>query len=332
MAWIDKMKRFLSIYTIILSLLLFGCQRNEGPKSDSGLKIAVIPKGTTHEFWKMGEAGAKKAGKELGVEIIWKGPQKESDRAGQIKVVENFITQGVNGIALAPLDDKALVRPVLEAKSAGIKVAVWDSGLDESAGDAVISNVMTDNFSAGQACGKRLAKLMSNSGKVLMLRHEVNHDSTTNREEGFLDGIKNAAPNIQLLSIDQRGGVSIDEAMKVSESLLNQFGDSVQGIFTPNESTTQGMLRALDQAGLSGKVPFVGFDTNEALIEALEEKKISALAVQDPFKMGYVAVKNIFSSIKGQSFEANVDTGAVLLDLENLETDEVQKLINPTNK
>lgn len=332
MAWIDKMKRFLSIYTIILSLLLFGCQRNEGPKSDSGLKIAVIPKGTTHEFWKMGEAGAKKAGKELGVEIIWKGPQKESDRTGQIKVVENFITQGVNGIALAPLDDKALVRPVLEAKSAGIKVAVWDSGLDESAGDAVISNVMTDNFSAGQACGKRLAKLMSNSGKVLMLRHEVNHDSTTNREEGFLDGIKNAAPNIQLLSIDQRGGVSIDEAMKVSESLLNQFGDSVQGIFTPNESTTQGMLRALDQAGLSGKVPFVGFDTNEALIEALEEKKISALAVQDPFKMGYVAVKNIFSSIKGQSFEANVDTGAVLLDLENLETDEVQKLINPTNK
>ena len=81
--------------------------------ADSDLKIAVIPKGTTHEFWKMGEAGAKKAGEELGIEIIWKGPQKESDRAGQIKVVENFITQGVNGIALAPLDDKALVRPVV---------------------------------------------------------------------------------------------------------------------------------------------------------------------------------------------------------------------------
>ena len=100
----------------------------------------------------MGEAGARKAGNELGVEIIWKGPQKESDRAGQIKVVENFITQGVDGIALAPLDDKALVRSVSEAKNAGIKVAVWDSGLDSSAGDAVISAVMTDNYSAGQEC------------------------------------------------------------------------------------------------------------------------------------------------------------------------------------
>ena len=296
---------------------------------NSKLRIAVIPKGTTHEFWKMGEAGAKKAGNELGIDIIWKGPQKESDRAGQIKVVENFITQGVDGIALAPLDDKALVRSVTEAKNAGIKVAVWDSGLDESAGNAVISSVMTNNFAAGQDCGKRLAMLMNGSGKVLMLRHAVNHDSTTKREEGFLDGIKKAAPGIELLSIDQRGGVSIDEAMKVSESLLNQFGDQVDGVFTPNESTTQGMLRALDQAGLAGKFPFVGFDTNEALLQGLKDKKVSALAVQDPFQMGYTAVRNIFNSIQQKPFEANVDTGAVLLDLENIDTEEVQKIINP---
>ena len=319
------MIKFLTINIFFCALFLTGCNKTKNSK----LRIAVIPKGTTHEFWKMGEAGAKKAGNELGIDIIWKGPQKESDRAGQIKVVENFITQGVDGIALAPLDDKALVRSVTEAKNAGIKVAVWDSGLDESAGDAVISSVMTNNFAAGQDCGKRLAMLMNGSGKVLMLRHAVNHDSTTKREEGFLDGIKKAAPGIELLSIDQRGGVSIDEAMKVSESLLNQFGDQVDGVFTPNESTTQGMLRALDQAGLAGKFPFVGFDTNEALLQGLKDKKVSALAVQDPFQMGYTAVRNIFNSIQQKPFEANVDTGAVLLDLENIDTEEVQKIINP---
>ncbi len=319
------MIKFLTINILFCILFLTGCNKTKNSK----LRIAVIPKGTTHEFWKMGEAGAKKAGNELGIDIIWKGPQKESDRAGQIKVVENFITQGVDGIALAPLDDKALVRSVTEAKNAGIKVAVWDSGLDESAGDAVISSVMTNNFAAGQDCGKRLAMLMNGSGKVLMLRHAVNHDSTTKREEGFLDGIKKAAPGIELLSIDQRGGVSIDEAMKVSESLLNQFGDQVDGVFTPNESTTQGMLRALDQAGLAGKFPFVGFDTNEALLQGLKDKKVSALAVQDPFQMGYTAVRNIFNSIQQKPFEANVDTGAVLLDLENIDTEEVQKIINP---
>ena len=325
MAWINKMIKFLTINILFCILFLTGCNKTKNSK----LRIAVIPKGTTHEFWKMGEAGAKKAGNELGIDIIWKGPQKESDRAGQIKVVENFITQGVDGIALAPLDDKALVRSVTEAKNAGIKVAVWDSGLDESAGDAVISSVMTNNFAAGQDCGKRLAMLMNGSGKVLMLRHAVNHDSTKKREEGFLDGIKKAAPGIELLSIDQRGGVSIDEAMKVSESLLNQFGDQVDGVFTPNESTTQGMLRALDQAGLAGKFPFVGFDTNEALLQGLKDKKVSALAVQDPFQMGYTAVRNIFNSIQQKPFEANVDTGAVLLDLENIDTEEVQKIINP---
>ena len=325
MAWINKMIKFLTINILFCILFLTGCNKTKNSK----LRIAVIPKGTTHEFWKMGEAGAKKAGNELGIDIIWKGPQKESDRAGQIKVVENFITQGVDGIALAPLDDKALVRSVTEAKNAGIKVAVWDSGLDESAGDAVISSVMTNNFAAGQDCGKRLAMLMNGSGKVLMLRHAVNHDSTTKREEGFLDGIKKTAPGIELLSIDQRGGVSIDEAMKVSESLLNQFGDQVDGVFTPNESTTQGMLRALDQAGLAGKFPFVGFDTNEALLQGLKDKKVSALAVQDPFQMGYTAVRNIFNSIQQKPFEANVDTGAVLLDLENIDTEEIQKIINP---
>ena len=324
--WINMMIKYLTINILFCSLFLIGCNKSK----KSQLRIAVIPKGTTHEFWKMGEAGARKAGNELGVEIIWKGPQKESDRAGQIKVVENFITQGVDGIALAPLDDKALVRSVSEAKNAGIKVAVWDSGLDSSAGDAVISAVMTDNYSAGQECGKRLAKLMNGTGKVLMLRHAVNHDSTTKREEGFLEGLRKAAPSIELLSIDQRGGVSIDEAMKVSESLLNQFADQIDGVFTPNESTTQGMLRALEQAGLAGKFPFVGFDTNDALLQAIKDKKVSALAVQDPFKMGYTAVKNIFNSINQKPFEADVDTGAVLLDLENLNTEKVQKLIKPS--
>ena len=167
---------------LLLGALLGSCKKSSGDGGDPGaaaVRIAVIPKGTTHEFWKAGEAGAKAAGEELGVEIIWKGPQKESDRNGQIKVVENFITQGVDGIALAPLDDKALVRTVEEAHSAGITVAVWDAGLDASAGDALSSSVATDNLKAGEMCGKRMAELLGGSGKVIMLRHAVGHASTT---------------------------------------------------------------------------------------------------------------------------------------------------------
>jgi ribose transport system substrate-binding protein len=334
------MRRCFNLMLLIPAMVIVGCSKEAPNGSVAGsegnaerkLRIAVIPKGTTHEFWKSGEAGARKAGEELGVEIIWKGPQRESDRSGQLNVVENFITQSVDGIALAPLDEKALVRPVKEAAAAGIKVAVWDSGLDDSAGDAVISFVATDNFHAGEECGRRLADLLGGKGKVIMLRHAVGHASTTKRAEGFLSGIKKAAPEIELVSVDQRGGTSIDEAIKTSENLLNQFGDSIQGVFTPNESTTQGMLRALDEAGLAGKVAFIGFDTNDALLDALREKKIAALAVQDPFRMGYTVVKNIVSAIKGEAFEAQVDTGAVLLDLDNIDSEKIRKLLRkPAN-
>ena len=334
------MRRHFILFLGIAAVGLAGCAKEDpngsaagsGGNAERKLRIAVIPKGTTHEFWKSGAAGARKAGEELGVEIIWKGPQRESDRSGQLKVVENFITQSVDGIALAPLDEKALVRPVKEAAAAGIKVAVWDSGLDESVGDAIISFVATDNFHAGEECGRRLADLLGGKGRVIMLRHAVGHASTTKRAEGFLSGIKKAAPEIELVSVDQRGGTSIDEAIKISENLLNQFGDSIQGVFTPNESTTQGMLRALDEAGLAGKVAFVGFDTNDALLDALREKKIAALAVQDPFRMGYTAVKNIVSAIKGEAFEAHVDTGAVLLDLDNIDSEKIRKLLRkPVN-
>lgn len=321
------MKRWL-LPACLVSLAAFaGCSKSGS--GDGKLRIAVIPKGTVHEFWKAGEAGAKAAGEELGVTVIWKGPQKESDRAGQIKTMENFINQGVDGIALAPLDSKALVRPVMEAHKAGIKVAVWDSGLDDSAADALVSFIATDNRKAGRMCGEKLAELVGESGKVIMLRHAVGHASTTNREEGFLEGIKAAAPGVELISVDQRGGTTIDEAIQKSQVLLNQYGDEITGVFTPNESVTQGMLRALQDAELAGKVHFVGFDVTDTLLTALREGEIAALAVQNPFKMGNLAVKHLVSAIRGEEVDSQVDTGAVLVTLDNVDSPEVVGLLSP---
>src|SRR5687768_14357379 len=98
------------------AVLLAGCSES-GPKKTV---IAVIPKGTTHVFWKSVHAGAKKAAAEMGVEIIWKGPVLENDRQGQIDEVETFVNRKVAGIVLAPLDDTALKRPVAEAKARGV--------------------------------------------------------------------------------------------------------------------------------------------------------------------------------------------------------------------
>jgi ribose transport system substrate-binding protein len=184
-------------------LLLVGCDggdQSEKPPTvasspGSGapgptLKIAVIPKGTSHSFWKSVEAGARRASDELGVEMIWKGPLKEDDRAEQIKVVEQFISEGVNGIVLAPLDDQALVRPVRAAHDKKIPVVIFDSGLKAEVGKDFISFVATDNLQGGVIGGTELARILGNKGKVVLLRYQEGSASTDERERGFLSVIE----------------------------------------------------------------------------------------------------------------------------------------------
>lgn len=304
---------------------LWGCD-NRAPSGGGQLRIAVIPKGTSHVFWKSVEAGAKKAGSELGVEVIWKGPLKEDDRAEQIKVVEQFVADGVSGIVLAPLDFEALGRPVTSAMERKIPVVIFDSALKGEAGKDFVSFVATNNKKGGQMAGEQLAKLLGGKGKVVMLRYSVGSASTDERESGFLEIMK-ANPGIQILVDNRYGGATVasakDEAMKLVDQLKQ-----ADGVFCPNESSTLGMLGALKDNSLAGKVNFVGFDATPALVDALKAGEIKALVAQDPTRMGYLGVKTAVAQIKGEKVEPMVDTGVRLVTPESLTDPEVKKFLN----
>jgi ribose transport system substrate-binding protein len=289
------------------------------------LRIAVIPKGSTHSYWKSIHAGAVKAGQEIGAEILWQGPQKEDDRQMQIQVVQNFISQNVDGIVLAPLDDRSLATPVSSAVKRKIPVVIIDSGLQS---EDFSSFVATDNKMGGKLCAERLAGLLGGKGKVIMLRYNEGSASTAEREAGFLEGMKEYGPNIELVSTNQYAGATMEKAFQASQNLLNRFAQ-VDGIYCPNESSTQGMLRALQTSGKAKKVKFVGFDANATLIAGVQNGEIHGLAVQNPFKMGYEGVKTIAAVVKNQAYEKKVDTGVKLVTLDNINEAEVQELINP---
>jgi len=304
----------------------------ETPKAagTQSFKIAVIPKGTTHEFWKAIHAGAKKAAGELGVEVIWKGPVKEDDRESQIAVIEDFITRGVDGIVVAPLDSSALVAPIEEAIGKGIPVVIIDSGLNS---DKYVSFVATDNYKGGKLGGEHLAKLLGGKGRVVLLRYQVGSASTQEREKGFLDAMKEN-PGITVVSDNQYGGATTETAQRAAENLLAPLKKpdgtlSIDGIFCPNESTTVGMLRVLQDAGLAGKVKFVGFDSSPTLIAALEKGQIHGLVLQNPFNMGYLGVKTMVSHLKKESVEKRIDTGATLATPENRNNPEIRQLLEP---
>jgi ribose transport system substrate-binding protein len=317
---------------VVTALVCFGCNKPNGDGSGKKkLTIAVIPKGTTHEFWKSIHAGANKAASEFAgqgsdVEIIWKGPLREDDREQQIQVVEGFTSQGVSGLVLAPLDNRALVRPVEEAKKSSIPTVIIDSGLES---DAIVSFVATDNRKGGSLAAERLGQLLNGKGKVLLLRYAEGSASTTDREEGFLETIKQKFPGIELISTSQYAGATRDTAKRASETLLSQFGDEVQGIFTPNESSTAGMLSALQDVNKAGKITFVGFDNSQIFVDALKANQLHGIVVQNPFNMGYLGVKTIVDQLQGRPVQKRIDTGVTLVTKDNLDSPDTQTLLHP---
>jgi ribose transport system substrate-binding protein len=334
------MKTMARLFGLFGLCLVVACNNTPKPTEGEGgaaptagkrLKIAVIPKGTTHEFWKSVHAGAVKAAKEVDVDIVWKGALAEDDLKAQIDVVNTFVAQGVSGIVLAPLNDAALRAPVRAATQAKIPVVVFDSDLQ---GDEHVSFVATDNVAAGKIAGDHIAKLLDSKGSVVVLRYQEGSASTANREKGFLEAIK-AKPEIKILSENQYGGATTESSFAKGESLLlaqkAQTG-AVGGIFTPNESTTFGMLLALRKSGLVKKMKFVGFDASEKLIGALKEGDIDGLVVQNPFNMGYLSVKTMADHLRGKKVDKRIDTGARLVTKDNLEDPAVKEIIQPDLK
>ncbi len=294
-------------------------------------KIAVIPKGTTHEFWKSINAGAVKAQRELAtqgvnVNLIWKGPLKEDDREQQIQVVENFIAQRVSGIVLAPLDRRGLVAPVEMAVRGRIPVVIIDSGVES---DAPASFVATDNREGGRIAARELGRMLGGKGNVIMLRLMVGSASTEQREEGFLEVMKADFPGIRLLSTDQHAGSTRDTAKRAAENLLNRFGRQTDGIFACNESSAAGMLLALRDAGLAGKVKFVAFDSGETLNAGLLAGDIDGMVVQNPMRMGYLGVKTMVAVLQGKKVEPVIDTGVGFVTRENFHAPEMAEIVRP---
>jgi ribose transport system substrate-binding protein len=295
-------------------------------------KVAVIPKGSTHEFWKAIHAGAVKAQGELAaegvsVQVIWKGPLKEDDRENQIQVLENFIAQRVNGIVLAPLDRRALVAPVETAVRGKIPVVIIDSGVESKAPSSFVA---TDNREGGRLAARHLGQMLGGKGNVIMLRYMVGSASTEEREEGFLEVLKKDFPDIKLISADQHAGPTRDTARRSAENVLNRYGRQVNGVFASNESAAAGMLLVLRDAGLAGgKVKFVAFDSGETLNAGLKAGDVQGMVVQNPMRMGYLGVKTLVAVLQGKKVEPVVDTGVGFVTKENFDSPEMAEIVHP---
>lgn len=319
------MLRHLLLGTFLFAAACGGHSASATPSTAGGKpRVAVIPKGTTHVFWQAVATGARAAGEQVGVDVVWKGPLQENDRAQQIQLVQQFLGEGIAGLALAPLDHAALVPAVAAAKAKGIPVVIFDSDLDGTPGQDFASFVATDNKKGGEMAGHHLAKLLGGKGKVVLLRYQVGSASTEAREAGFLEAMR--AMGLEVLVDNRYAGATVGDAKTAALNLADALRQA-QGVFCSNESATAGMLQALEQLGLAGKVHFVGFDASPPIVAALRAGTLGAIVVQDPKKMGELAVRSLADLIQRKPVAPFVDTGAVLATKANMDEPAVQSLL-----
>lgn len=327
----------------IAGLSLCGCVRDT-PQSDANappgavhtaatkgpndrLKIAVVPKGTTHEFWQTIHAGAKAAGEEMNAEIIFNGPKSETGIQDQIDIIASLASQGIDGVALAATDKEALVKTVADLEGKGIPVVTIDSGIEP---DTSRSFIATDNVAAAALAAREMGRLLGGKGKVAVLSFLKGAGTSDQREQGFLEGIKEF-PGIQIVATEYTDSDSAKARDKM-ETLLTAH-PNLAGVFASNEPNVVGAAGVLKDRKLLGKVKMVGFDASEAEIKSLKAGEVQALVVQDPFRMGYEGVKAIARIARGEGApEKRIDTGAKVVTRENMATPEIEKIIYPLGK
>jgi len=304
---------------IALLFILTACSRPE----KSQPKILVSPKGLVHNFWVTVKAGADSAGKEFGAEIIWKGPTQETDIAGQIAIVEDYINKKVDAIVLAACDTRALNSLIGRAMNNGIPVITIDSGVDD---ERPLSFIATDNIKAAEMAADELARLIGYKGEVALMPHVPGAATTIMREEGFKKGMAKYA-DIKLVAV-QYSQSEVATAMSVMENILSAH-PNLAGIFATTEAGTLGTVQALAARGKIGRIKVVGFDAADDEIAALRNGSVQALIVQDPFKMGYLGVKAALEAIARRPIEKRIDTGVYVVTKENIETPELRRVLYP---
>ena len=308
--------RYLALLAI--STCLAGC------RSDVKPVIGVVPKGANHIFWQTVHAGALKAAKELNVDIEWNAPTLEIDSSRQIAIVESMVNRRLAGIALAPVDRKALVGVVERAAAAGIPVAIFDSDIDT---EKRLTYVATDNREGGRMAARKMGELLLGEGEVAIISFMPGSAATMEREEGFREEIKKTFSEDSGLCRRRMG-------WRIGRRLVQR-----PRISWPRIRICEGCSRITNRvrrercwrSRLAGdaKVRMMAFDSNDQLVADLQDRYIDALVIQKPLQMGYESVKALGRKLQGQPVESRVDLPAVLVTRADLEKPDVIELLHP---
>lgn len=286
--------------------------------------IAVVPKAVSHLFFVAVHAGVKRAAQEADVEILWNGPNDETDHTRQIQIVESMIARRVDALAISATDERALGGAVERAIRAGIPVSIFDSGVNV---EDYVTFVATDNHAAGSTAARELGRLCGGNGPIGMVMHKPGGTSTMLRERGFEETMVKELPGMRIAA-RQYGMADRAKARAAAENILTAH-PGIAGLFASSEASSLGAIQAISTRGLSGKVKLITFDTSESHVEALRNGTIDVMLVQDSFRIGYEVVKSLADKLQGRTPLRRMDLPARVITIADLDRPDVQSLVKP---
>lgn len=307
------------------SVALSGCSQYENKSESSDRYIAVICKGTQHEFWKSVEQGARDAGEEINAKITFEAPEDESMIKVQIEMVEKAIENKADAIVLAPLDTVQLNDVIEEAELEGIPVLTLDSDVESN---VRVASIGTDNIIAGAIAARKAADLIGEEGEIAIISHVKGAQTALARNVGFTDEIEAInKDSMKIVDVEYSGGES-KVAKQQAKELIARYPD-LKCIYATNEGSAVGAAAAIKSLGLKDDIVVIGFDSSEQEIAYLEEGYIDGMMVQNPYNMGYLGVRNINKVLNGENIEELINTGATYVDRTNLKDEDTQWLLYP---
>ena len=308
MAYLIKVLNIITIVVLVFNI----------PPSVAAECIGVVTAGGGQDYWRAVIKGANQAGKELDIKIYARGAVDEINVQGQRSIIESAMKLGCGGLVLAP-NSKERKKKVAQLKAQGIPTVF----IDRDIGGDRISVIKTDNFFAGEKAGIEMAKALCGEGKIALLRVNENVEPTTSRENGFIKGATSEGLEIV---VDQYIGTRVGEARTKAYQILKGL-QNIDGIFTPNEATSIGVIKVLERLKKSGKVVHIGFDAPKIMIDALKSHHIYGFIVQHPFQMGYLGVYTVHSAMHVKVVKQKINTDAVFVNRENINHTEIRKML-----
>nr|PZN53560.1 MAG: BMP family ABC transporter substrate-binding protein [Chloroflexota bacterium] len=284
--------------------------------------IPLISKGFQHQFWQAVRLGAEQAAEDCGVEITFEGPETESMVDRQIEMLQTALDRGPDAIAFAALDSQAAV-PLLERAAAeGIPVIGFDSGVES---DIPVTTAATDNVAAAALAADMMAEAIGGAGQVAVIAHDQTSRTGIDRVEGFVNRIEEAYPDIEIVDIQYGGGDHL-RSTDLAKAIILAHPD-LKGFFGANEGSAIGVLNAVTELGMEGKIVIIGYDSGTQQLEAIRSGVMAGAITQDPIGIGYRAVEAAVMALLGEELPETIDTGFHYFTAENMDSEEIAPLL-----